>query len=207
LEKTEQKNNMTSISYLLSITSSSQAPDVLLAIMNTAGRGHALFGTGNEAVSKTLWIIPKGRKNKQEVLAQLQAIPAIQHVSVAVLTQTPEATELEEVRAMFNDVNIDASDVSDDTLSIFLNSKIQGIASYYIDPEHKNRRWGQTKISIKRIEDHPMFSPDWLRQQSKITDYDMERDLTLDDIEVRTMSFEELKEEPEPPPPPPQRKS
>jgi hypothetical protein len=174
--------------------------------MNTAGRGHALFSTGNESISKTLWIIPKGRKNKQEVLAQLQAIPAIQHVSVAVLTQTLEATELEEVRAMFNDVNIDASDVSDDTLSIFINSKIQGTASYYIDLEHKNRRWGQTKISIKRIEDHPMFSPDWLRQQSKITDYDMERDLTLDDIEVRTMSFEELKEEPKPPPPP-KRKS
>jgi hypothetical protein len=202
LKKT--KKSMTSISYLLSITTSSQETEVILAILNTAGRGHALFGTSNEVVSKTLWFIPKGRKNKEEVTIQLKAIPAIQQVSVVALSQPLGSTELAEIRELFNDFNLDAKDVSDDELSLFIDSKIQGKYSYYIDFDHKNTRWEKAKIHIKRLEDHPQFSPDWVKRENSITESDMERDLSMDDIEVHTISFESSgEEEIEPPPPPP----
>jgi hypothetical protein len=195
---------MTSISYLLSITTSSQEPEVILAILNTAGRGYALVGTGNESVSKTLWVIPKGRKNKEEVTTQLKAMPAIKQVSVVALSQPLEATELAEIRELFNDFNWDAKDVSDDELSLFIDSKIQGKYSYYIDFDHKNFRSEKVKIRFKRLEDRPQFSPDWLKRENSIAEPDLERDLTMDDIEVRTVSFESPgKEEIEPPPPPP----
>jgi hypothetical protein len=198
---------MTAISYLLSVTASSQDPEVILAILNTAGRGHALGGTGNESFNKTLWVIPKGRKNKEEVTTQLKAIPAIQHVSVVALSRPPTSTQLAEVRELFNDFNWDSKDVTDDELSVFINSKIQGKYSYYIDFEHKYSMGKVKKIHIKRLEDHPQFSPDWLKTENRITESDMERDLSMDDIEVRTVSFESSEEEPFPPPPPPPPKS
>ena len=193
---------MASISYLLSVTTSSQDPEVILAILNTAGRGHALGGTGNESFSKTLWVIPKGRKTKEEITTQLKALPAIQQISVVALSQPLAATQLAEIRKLFNDFNWDASDVTDDELSVFIESKIQGKYFYYTDFEHKNSRSEKVKMRIKRLEDHPEFSTDWLKRGNSIPETDLERDLTMEDIEVRTVSFESSKEEPEPPEPP-----
>ena len=176
----------------------------------TLSNSLSLKRTANSVIltGNSLWFIPKGRKNKEEVTIQLKAIPAIKHVSVVALNQPLGSTELVEIWELFNDFNLDAKDVSDNELSLFIDSKIQGKHSYYMDFDHKNIRWEKAKIHIKRIEDHPRFSPDWLKRENNITDSDMERDLTMDDIQVRTISLESSEKAPvDPPPLPPQNKS
>lgn len=197
---------MIPVSYLLSVSTSRPQTEMIVAIFNTAGRGHVIFGTSNEEVSKTLWLIPKGQKNKEEVARQLQAISREQQIAIVALHQPLEVNQVTEIRALFNDFNLDPSDVTDGEISLFINSQIERTYSHYIDIDHTSRRSGQHKVSIKRLEDHPQFSPDWLKAKSEITEYDIDRDITIDDIEVRTVSFELSKEEPEPPPPPPSKK-
>ena len=77
---------MTPFSYLIAITTSRNNAEVILAILNIAEKGQAFHGFSNGAVSTDLWIIPKGKNNKQEIITRLQALPAIRIVSVVYLS-------------------------------------------------------------------------------------------------------------------------
>lgn len=197
-----QANNMTTVSYLMSVTSSQKGAEVFLAILNIAGRGHAFHGSSNGAVSKDLWIIPKGNKNKQEVIKQLQAIPAILSVSVVALSKPVRETELAEVRELFAGFGWDASSVTDDELSLFINAKLQGQYTYFIDYDFEKARTESVKIHVKPIEEHPHFSPDWLKKSIHVKEEMADRELTIDDIKISSVEIEEIEEEIETPPPP-----
>jgi hypothetical protein len=194
---------MTTASYLMSITTSKKDAEVTLAILNTAGRGHAFHGFSNGAVNTDLWIIPRGKSNRQEVITQLQAIPAIRNVSIVTLSRPVQKNELGEVRELFAQLGWDSRNVTDDALLLFINAKLQGQYTYYIDYDHREK--GPVKIQVKPIEQHPYFSLDWLKATTHNEDEGQDRELTIDDLEIRSVVLETVKED-EPPPPPPDNK-
>lgn len=175
---------MTTTGYLMIVTTSKQDTEILLAILNTAERGQAIYSISNESIKKELWIIPKRKKNKQEIIAQLNKVPGIFSISIVGLSKTLKETELLEVRELFNSIGWDASDVTDNDLSRFINAKLQGQYTYFVDYDHKKIGKQLLKIYIKPIEEHPDFSPDWLVKDDHKEDIP-DRELTSDDIEIR----------------------
>ena len=197
---------ISSFGYLMSVTTSQNDVEVLLAISNTAGRGEVFHGSSNGVTNTQLSIIPNGRKDREEVIAQLQALPSVLSVSVVTLSKPVIETELAGVRELFAGIGWDASSITDDELLLFINSKLQGQYTYYVDYDLGKMRNKPVKIRIKRIEEHPHFSPDWLRETKHIEEDELERDITIDDIEIRSITMEHTGKVEPPPPPPPRRK-
>jgi hypothetical protein len=188
------------LSYLITVTTVSNHLEVMVSLWNIAGRANPIGGFSDGTFSTDLWIISNGRRNGEEVLAQMQAIPAIRGVSVVALSNRLHNEELSGVRELFEQIGWDSSDVTDEALSLFLNAKLRGEYSYYIDFDPRER--APRKIRIKRIEDHPGFSPDWLKvtQQSKETDPDKE--YTVDDFKISSVTLKSIKRQRKSPPPP-----
>ena len=195
---------MIPVSYLIAVTATQPGLDAVIAVFNIAGRGQAICGFSNGGNNTTLFIIPKGKGNRQEVLAQLQAVPAIRNVSVVAVSNPVQATELTEVRALFTHIGWDASGVSDDTLSVYMNTKLNRQDRFYIDCGPREK--AQVRIHIKPLEEHPFFSPDWLNAGEITDEEEPDKVFTVDDFEVRDIVIQEEIEAPPPPPPPPGRR-
>jgi hypothetical protein len=195
---------MTTVSYLMSVTTSQNDVEVTLAILNIAGMGQAFYGERDSTGGTDLWIIPQSKKSSQEVTTQLQAVPAIHSVSVVPVSKPVKETELTEVRELFVGIGWDASSVTDEELSLFINAKLQGQYTYYIDHDKKKKGKEPVKIRIRPSEEHPHFSPDWLKKNDYTEDDVQNRVLTIDDIEIRTVTIvHQIAVEPPPPPPRP----
>ena len=102
---------------------------------------------------------------------------------------------------MFNSLGWDTSDVKHEELTLFLNAKLQGKYTYMLDFEHGKHRT-KDKVRIIRAEEHPHFSPDWLTNNNFEEDI-LDRELTIDDLEIRSVVIENIVEVESPPPPPP----
>jgi hypothetical protein len=191
---------MPPISYLLSIVTTQKNVEDTIAVLNTAGRGQAFYGFSNGIVHTELWIIPKGKSNSKDITNKLQTIPTIRSISVVALSNPVREQELLPVRELFTQIGWDSSSVSNDELSLFINAKLQGFYTYYID--YNSREEVPKKIQIKPIEEHPQFSPDWLVSAEHTEEEIPDRDLTIDDLETYSFVIEEEEEDFEPPPPP-----
>jgi len=77
----------------MSVTTSQNQVKALLAILNLAGWEHVMAHPMKVSMN-ILWIIPEGKKNRQEVMTQLQAVPAIRSISVVALSKQVKQTEL-----------------------------------------------------------------------------------------------------------------
>ena len=188
-------------SYIITVATSKTGVEVFLAIRNIAGTGRTEYGRGGDFGNVEMWIVPKSKKRKEELVTQLQAVPFIQRVTVVTLSKPITNNELFEVRESFNGLCWDTSDVKDEEWSLFLNSRLQGKYTYMIDFEHGKGRTSE-KVRIIRPEEHPHFSPEWLindEQEEEILD----RELTIDDLEIRSVLVEQIVKAPPPPPPPP----
>ena len=194
---------MTTVSYLMSVITSKKDMEIILAILNTAGVGQSIHGFSDGTITKDLWIIPKARGTKQEVISQLQAIPAIQSVSIAELSNPVNVNELANVRELFTHHGWDARNVSDDTLSLYINASLQSQYIYFIDYDAREK--GPVIIQIKPLQEHPDFSPDWLKVPDIIVDESQDREFKIDDFEFRSVRIEKITEV-KPPPPPPDKK-
>jgi hypothetical protein len=188
-------------SYIMTVATSQIGMEVFLAIRNIAGTGHAQYGRSGEFGSVELWIVPKSKKSREELLTELQDVSFIQQVSVVALSKPVTHSELLEVRDLFNDLGWDTSGVKDEVLSLFLNAKLQGKNTCMIDFGHGKDRAAE-KIRIIRAEEHPHFSPGWLAYSDDDEEI-LDRELTMDDLEIQSVVIEDVVEEEEPPPPPP----
>jgi hypothetical protein len=189
-------------SYIMSVATSQTGVEVFLAVKNIAGTGSIQFSKSDEFGEAQLWIVPKSKKSREELVTQLKTVPFIQQVSVVTLSKPISDTELFEARELFNTLNLDASEVTNEELNLFLNARLQGKYTYLIDFGPKKGR-APEKIRIIRAEEHPHFSPEWLINK----DYEeeiLDRELTIDDVEIRSVVIESIEaEEPILPPPPP----
>jgi hypothetical protein len=189
-------------SFIMTVATSNAGVEVFLAIRNIAGTGRAEYGRSGDFGNVEMWIVPKSNKSKEELLTQLQGVPFIQQVSVVTLSKPVTKNELLEVRELFNSLGWDTSDVKDEGLSLFLNAKLQGKYTYIIDFEPGKGRTTE-KVRIIRAEEHPHFSPEWLTNNN-FEEEILDRELTIDDLEICSVVVESVVEvEPPPPPPPP----
>ena len=193
---------MRPIGYIISISTSQSNIEDLLTVLKITGQGQLLLGTSTEAQHTNLYAIPAGKKSEQELATQLQAVPAFSKVQVVALSKSIKKTELSEVRKIFSDLNWDASSVSDDKLSSFIVSKLKGQYTYYIDVDHKRIGKRPVKMSIKRLEEHTQFSPDWLKISDRKKNEMQDGKQTHDDIETGIVLIKSEGVEVEPPPPP-----
>jgi len=186
-------------SYIMTVATSKTGVEVFLAIRNIAGTGRAEYGRSGDFGNVEMWIVPKSKKSKEELITQLRAVPFIQQVSVVTLSKPVTNNELLEVRELFNSLGWDTSDVKDEKLSLFLNAKLQGKYTYMIDFEHEKGRTTE-KVRIIRADEHPHFSPEWLINDEHEEEI-LDRELTIDDLEIRSVVVEQIVEAPPPPPP------
>jgi hypothetical protein len=95
-------------------------------------------------------------------------------------------------------------------LLLYIYDKVESKYHYYPDfeqsvPRFFDEKLKPAKVTIKRLEEHPDFSPDWLKEPEQVEEDDPDRELTADDFEITSECFEETIEldEFEIPPPPP----
>ena len=184
--------------YIISVTTSQNNPEDLLTVLKIAGQGQFILGTSTETLSTHLYAMAAGKKSRQELATQLQAVPGFSKVHVVALSKSIKKTELSEVRKIFDEFDWDSSSVSDDELSSFIVSKLKGQHTYYLDLDYKKRGKGAVKMYVKRLEEHPQYSPDWV----KITDREKKATNDSDDIDTGTLLLVSEEKEVEPPPPP-----
>ena len=174
---------MRPIGYIISVSTSQNNTEDLLNVLRIAGQGQFILGTTTETLSTHLYAIAAGKKSKQELATQLHAVPGFSKVHLVALSKSIKKTELSEVRKIFDEFDWDSSTVSDDELSSFIDSKLNGQHTYYLDLDYKKRGKGPVKMYVKRLEEHPQYSPDWL----KITDLKKNETKDSDHIETGTI--------------------
>lgn len=122
--------------------------EVYYTIMNSIGRGYH-YCKGDNLCRTELWMIPKARKEKQEIITLLKAIQDVQTVSLVVIEGSAIPADLNEVRSLFADYGWDTGSVSDEELLLYLNSVFQLKNTYYIDFDLGNTGKEQRTIFIK----------------------------------------------------------
>lgn len=184
-------------SYIMVVSSSKADIALSLAIKNTAGTGRVHYGRNTEHGNTELWIIPKSRKTKEELVEKLQALPLLKQLSVVSLSKPVTANELLAVRELFNrQLGWDCSELSNEVLQTFLQARLQGKYSYLIDLK-KEKQGSAEILRIIKAEDHPDYSPEW-RVHDAVEEEILGRELTVDDVEFENVHFEESKDEPPP---------
>ena len=174
--------------YIISITDDFHSKEAVVAIFNMSGGAQMHFGLGHTS----FWIIPNSNKNREETIAQLEAVPGLQSIYVVTLSNPVKKEEVLEVREMMKAFSIDTSAVKDALFSSYLNSILNNKPTYYLDFDNELFRFGQTKLSIKVLEDHPDFSPEWLQPYPC---EDIGREFTVDDFVTESETFEDIIEE------------
>lgn len=180
-------------SYLMSLTTSQHDVETTVAIINIVGPGAAIFGSGDS----TLYIVPKGRTAKKEVIAKLKAIPTIKDVAVVALSNPVNESELPEVRALFSNFGLDASGVTDEELSLFLNAKLKGQYTYYLKFEW-GKRGRSDKIYVRPVTELPGYSAERFKARNAIEEEALDKVYTVDDIEVRSVVIQNISAAPPP---------
>lgn len=176
---------MTPRSYILYIEKSSQGDiEHTLSILNIAGMGVAFYGGTNDSGSVSLWLIFKGKNNPAEIKKQLEAIAPIKKVTVITISSPIQESEITDIRSVFLKIGWDSQGVSNADLSMFINSKLHHQETHYIDYDHKKMHHSLVKIKIKPLQDHPNFSPDWLKETNFRRQDLPDKEFTRHDIKV-----------------------
>lgn len=187
------------LSYIMTVATSTTDVELHLAIKNIAGTGRIHYGKSDGYRHVNLWIIPKSTKRKEELLAQLKALTPIAQVSLVGLSKPATPAELLEVRELFTNLGLNSSTVKDEDLALFLHSRLAGQYSYLIYTG-QSQDDSREIFQIIKAEDHPQFSPKWLAGDP-IGEEILDRELTIEELEIRNVHFQISEEEPPPDPP------
>ncbi|GEM_PF-2920011 len=188
---------MEKFNYIITITTAQNGAEFFLAVRNTIGKGRPQYGGSYEHGSVELWIVGGVKKSQKELITKLQAVPFVHKVSVVLLSSPVTNKELLDVREILKNIDLNTDTVSDELLSLFIEAKLQGKHTYGFEIEHGQKGMPK-KVRIIPAQEYPDFSPEWLTYNDN--DYEiLDRDLTMDDIEIRK---EEIVEEVKLPLPP-----
>jgi hypothetical protein len=109
----------------LFVQTSSRDEQVLLAILNVAGMGHAMITHSQGSVNNQLWFIPNARRSTAEVSEALQKLPSVKLTRITAFSKPVKDNELVAVRELLTACGWEASAVSDKELSAFINAKFK----------------------------------------------------------------------------------
>jgi hypothetical protein len=212
-----KNNKMTPFRYIVALTTShgndetkkqGRNEDLWLEVLNIT-RGFPLYGLQKQSGSTELHIVPASKKSRQEITEELKAIRDVRSVSVVEVSNPIKEAELAEIRNLLAGIELDASNISNDLLALFLEDKLQGEYTYFMEMHRTRIDEVPVPISIIRTEDLPGVTPEILADARKERMYFPNRRLTKDDFETFTEDFvlEVTEEDPsndlEPPPPAP----
>ncbi|MFN4315412.1 MAG: hypothetical protein ACK4E0_14020 [Chitinophagaceae bacterium] len=182
-------------SYIMVVSTSNADVSLHLAIRNTAGTGRVHYGRNSEHGSTELWIIPRSRKTKEELIEKIRVMASVNKLTVVALSRPVTAGELLEVRELFgSQLGWNSSQVSDEELSLFLNTRLQGKYSYMFDLKMEQGSSSE-KLRIIKAEDHPDYSPHW-RVHEGVEEEILERELTMEDLEIENVRIAVSEDEP-----------
>ena len=202
IEKAKVKNvNMNQAGYFISVSVPQSEQEVGLAIYKILSPCHVLMGFGSDKIAMTnLYVSTATHSSASELKNELKALKGVSQVLVSPLSSPIKPDELAEVRSAFAAIDRDATSVSDELLSMYLNLKLQGKYTHYMDFGFKPNSKGLFPMRINRLEDHPEFSPEWLKDTAVNMsegkeEYFVSGSMTITSEEKRIV----------PPPPPPLR--
>lgn len=94
--------------------------------------------------------------------------------------------------------------MSNEELSLFIQLNWKRY-TYYIDFENKRNEKGRFYMQIKHLKEHPQYSRSWLKDTSRKKEEMQDVGQAFEDIEIRDVVVQAIKEvhPPSPPPPPP----
>ena len=153
---------MVPTSYLVYLSSTEMTLELSMKISNIAGRGRSMIGYSDDSGSNELWLIPEGKYETKKMIDNLNALPGVRVISAVALSKPIKTTEIIGIRDVFSSIGLNTANVSDDELAMYFNDQVNDRFTHYIDYDHRQKMKGPVEISIKRLEDHPHFSPDWL---------------------------------------------
>ena len=178
--------------------SNSEASHSLRKISNVV----LLGGSSNEKMSSDLFLITQTLISKDEITSQLGSIPGIVDTSIVSLSQPVKTDELAQVRKVLGEMTWDASNLTDDELSMYLEDKRKGQWTFYLEPEGRKKENGLTRVRMKRLDEHPQYSAEWLKSSTSKSRSELDKRDLADEIEVREITIVTEEEDFEPPPPP-----
>ncbi|RYY95335.1 MAG: hypothetical protein EOO11_16040 [Chitinophagaceae bacterium] len=187
---------MPSNNFVVSISGKAFSKESQVAILNLSGNAQVVFGL-NE---KNLWIFPKCKKSKEEIVAALNAAPGLFDISVLPMDNPLSEEQVAMIRQMVTGFELDISQVSDEELSAYLNSLSEGKPTHFLDVGPDARKVpGAMLLVCKPIEEHPDYSPKWLEEIYNRHTRTLDRKYTVDDIDIIREVYIETVEEDESP--------
>lgn len=180
--------------YILYIEQSSQGDeDFYITVLNITGGSLPLYGSSGDFGCVSLRLIYKARNKPEEIKRQIEALPIVNNITLIPISSPIEQSELVGLRNIFLKIGWDTQDVSGEELSTFFQSILKGQNTHYIAFDHIRHRTSPVKISIKKLQDHPNFKPEWIRETNIDFENLPDKEFTKDDfttVEIKSTSYE-----------------
>ena len=189
---------MNTKSYLLYIDQASQGDeDFTLSLLNIAGFNFPLYGSSGDFGCVSLRLLLKARNTPEEIKKQLEALSIVNKLTLVPISNPLQHSELTELQNIFLIIGWDTQEVSKEELSMYIQSNLLGQNTHYLDFDHKSHKTSLMKVRIKRLQDHPDFKPEWIRETNidleNLPDKEFTReDITYSTVKVSSSSYEDL---------------
>jgi len=144
---------MATSGYFVCILTSIDNRDVLPYMVRATGSVHFImsYGVGYRAFS--LMVVPDNEKTAQGIDAALQQLPAGMEAWTVDITDPPEGRQLAALRELFERLEWDTSELTDEELIPFICTKLAGKYVYTIDLQPQLWDWGPELVRIRPTQD------------------------------------------------------
>jgi hypothetical protein len=183
--------------YILFINQSSQGDEnFILSLLNIAGFNFPLYGYSGDFGSESIRLLFNARNTSDEIKKRLETLSIVNEVILVPISNPLNQSELSEVRNIFLKIGLDTQEVSEEELTMYIQSNLIGRNTHYIDFDNKNDRTSRVKIRIKQLQEHPDFKPEWIRETNidleNLSDKEFTReDITCSTVIITSTSFEQ----------------
>jgi len=144
---------MTPAGYIISVTTDSNNRGFIPSVRNVLDSRQMLMASGGEEKTVYLFIVSADNINAKKLKKQLQAVPGLKKVLFASFDIPIKATGSGAVRDIFIHVDYDLSNITDDQLTILLESKLKGQFTYTLASDHKRNEKGLFNARIRLTQD------------------------------------------------------
>lgn len=175
-------------SYILYINQSSQEDlDFSLSLLNIAGFNFPLYGSSGDFGCVSLRLLLKARNTPEEIVRQLEDLSIVNKVSLVSISKPLTDSELVELRNIFLLIGWDTQDISEEELNMYIQSHLQGRSTHYLDFDQKRSNNSLVKVRVRRLEDHPNFKPEWIKERKIDLSKFSDKEFTRDDFSYTTI--------------------
>ncbi len=144
-------------SVLILLELAAHSAEVYYTIVNSIGRG--FHYSKMDSLSRTeLWMIPKSKKEENEIISQLKAFKAVRRFYLIMIDDTAKATDLADVRKLFDMYGLDTNRINDEALLLYLNSVFKLENAYYLEFSRTGTETGPCQVLVKPAKEDLRYS-------------------------------------------------